>query len=130
MIRVVLDTNVVVSPLLNPEGLQNQVLKLAMNGYVQLYISPAVLAEYSRVIRDRRFKFSAGLVRSFLGQVRRRSRTVRPMRCLSACSDEDDNRIVECADAAGADFLVTGNRRHFPAEWKRTSIVNGANFWN
>jgi predicted nucleic acid-binding protein len=50
------------------------------------------------------------------------------MRRLTVCPDADDNRILECADAAGADFLVTGNKRHFPAEWKRTSVVNGREF--
>jgi predicted nucleic acid-binding protein len=37
--------------------------------------------------------------------------------------DEPDNRFLECAEAAQADYLVTGNTRHFPKKWKQTSIV-------
>lgn len=65
MIRVVLDTNVVISALLNPKGLQDRVLNLALHGHVQLYVSPAVVAEYQRVARDKRFKFGRGLIRFF-----------------------------------------------------------------
>ena len=43
---------------------------------------------------------------------------------LSACPDGDDNRFLECAAAAEADYLVTGNKRHFPMQWKKTRIVN------
>lgn len=38
--------------------------------------------------------------------------------------DEPDNRFLECAEAADADYLVTGNKKHFPNQWKRTRIVN------
>ncbi len=43
-------------------------------------------------------------------------------------SDPDDNIFVECADAARADFLITGNRKHFPAFWKNTKIVTPREF--
>jgi predicted nucleic acid-binding protein len=39
-----------------------------------------------------------------------------------------DNRFLECAESAGADFLVTGNRRHFPKVWKTARIVNAREF--
>ena len=41
---------------------------------------------------------------------------------------EPDNRFLECAEAAAADFLVTGNTRHFPKSWKTTKIVNARQF--
>ena len=40
---------------------------------------------------------------------------------------ESDNRFLECAEAA-ADFLVTGNTRHFPKSWKASKIVNARQF--
>jgi predicted nucleic acid-binding protein len=43
---------------------------------------------------------------------------------LAVSPDERDNRFLECAESAGADFLVTGNRRHFPKVWKTTRIVS------
>jgi predicted nucleic acid-binding protein len=49
---------------------------------------------------------------------------MRPSRLLSVSPDEPDNRFLECADAAGADYLVTGNKRHFPASFGNTRVVN------
>jgi predicted nucleic acid-binding protein len=43
---------------------------------------------------------------------------------VTACRDEPDNRFLECAEAAGAEFLVTGNKRHFPQRWKTTRVAN------
>ena len=49
-------------------------------------------------------------------------------RRVEVTSDPDDNIFVECADAARADFLITGNRKHFPAFWKNTKIVTPREF--
>jgi predicted nucleic acid-binding protein len=43
-------------------------------------------------------------------------------------SDPDDNIFIECADAARADYLVTGNPRHFPKFWKNTKIITSMEF--
>ncbi len=128
MTRVVLDTNVIVSAHVYPAGLQFRVLKLGLHRIVQLYVSPAVLAEYDRVLREPRLNFPKPVIKGFSDRLRNVATMVKPMRTLEACSDPDDNRILECADAAGADFLVTGNRRHFPARWKQMQIVNGREF--
>jgi predicted nucleic acid-binding protein len=42
--------------------------------------------------------------------------------------DPDDNRFLECADTARADYLVTGNLRHFPRFWKKTKIITPREF--
>jgi uncharacterized protein len=43
-------------------------------------------------------------------------------------SDPDDNMFLECADAAWADDLITGNHRHFPKFWKKTKIITPREF--
>jgi uncharacterized protein len=48
---------------------------------------------------------------------------VTPSRHIEVTGDPDDNIFVECADATRADFLITGNRKNFPAYWKNTRIV-------
>ncbi|MGH9639364.1 MAG: PIN domain-containing protein, partial [Bryobacteraceae bacterium] len=53
---------------------------------------------------------------------------VAPIRRLAISADDEDNRILECAEAAQADFLVTGNARHFPASLDNTRIINARNF--
>src|ERR1019366_3930180 len=103
--RVVLDTNVVVSALLKPQGREDQVLRLALAGRLLLCVSPQVLAEYSRVLSSPKFKFQ-------------------PERILRISEHEPDNRFYECASAAQAAFLVTGNLRHFKEDYQATKIVN------
>ena len=52
------------------------------------------------------------------------ARVVAPYGQLNAARDPGDNRFLECAEAAKADYLVTGNKRHFPKQWRQTLIVN------
>lgn len=47
---------------------------------------------------------------------------------LCVAVDPDDDIFVECADAAKADYLVTGNISHFPRYWKRTKVVTSREF--
>jgi uncharacterized protein len=114
MIGVILDTNVLVSANLNSDGLEALVVSLALNRKVQLYVSEPILAEYERVLLYPRLKFSPQEVGRFMALVRRASVLVKPAHMVSESTDDADNRFLECAETAGADFLVTGNRRHFP----------------
>jgi len=124
MIRVVLDTNVLVSANLSDEGLEALVVSLALNQKIQLHISEPILQEYERVLRYPHLGFEAKEVARFLARLRRSSVLVMPTREVSASPDEADNRFLECAEAARADFLVTGNKKHFPKRWKTTEVVN------
>jgi predicted nucleic acid-binding protein len=65
---------------------------------------------------------------SALQLIKNHSYAVTPPRRLAVTSDPDDNIFVECADAARADFLITGNRKHFPAFWKSTKTVTPREF--
>jgi putative PIN family toxin of toxin-antitoxin system len=123
MIRVVLDTNIVVSALLQPLGPPAQVLVLAIIGALQLCVSGPVYAEYEEVISRPRFHRTAEVISGALRAVRENSLWVRPTETVRACSDPDDDIFLECAQAAEAAYLVTGNLRHFPESWKRTRIV-------
>jgi uncharacterized protein len=124
MIRLVLDTNVLVSANLNEEGLEAVIVALALNKKVQLCVSTPVLEEYERVLRYPKLKFVPKEVAAFLARLRLGSMTVAPASGVSESSDDADNRFLECAEAAAADYLVTGNRRHFPKRWKTTVVVN------
>jgi len=42
---------------------------------------------------------------------------------VEECTDPDDNIFLECAQAGEADYLVTGNKRHFPDRWKKTKVI-------
>src|ERR1035438_6018942 len=128
MIRVVLDTNVLVSANLSDEGLEALVVSLALNQKIPLHASDPILQEYERVLLYPRLKFEPKQVTRFIARLRRGSVLVTPTRTLSASPDEADNRFLECAEAARADFLVTGNKKHFPTRWKATEVVNTREF--
>lgn len=123
-IRVVLDTDVVVSAHLNDEGYERHVLDLVLAGKLQLAVSEAILAEYEGVLRRPKFAIAAKQVARSMRLLRSVARMVRPQRALTITRDPSDNRFLECAEAARADYLVTGNKRHFPKNWRQTLVVN------
>jgi predicted nucleic acid-binding protein len=81
MIRVVLDTNIIVAALLQPLGPPAQLYVMGTGEAFQLCVSAKV------------------------------------------CADPDDDAFLECAQAAQADYLVTGNLKHFPSSWGSTRVV-------
>ena len=128
MIRVVLDTNIIVSSLLQPLGPPAQVFLLAISGSAQLCISGNVYAEYEEVIRRPRFSRDENVVAATLNTIREKSLWVRPKDVIRACADPDDDIFLECAQAARAAYLVTGNIKDFPVSWYDTQIVTARRF--
>lgn len=124
MTRVVLDTNVVISALLTPAGSEAAVLLLGLHGAISLYVSTPVFAEYEAVLARPKFRLEPARLKDVLVQLRRSCHFVEPTQHITASPDEADNRFLECAEEASADFLVTGNRRHFPKSWKGTQVVS------
>jgi putative PIN family toxin of toxin-antitoxin system len=125
MIGVVFDTNVLVSANINHEGLEALVVSFGLSGELRFFVSLPILDEYERVLRYSCLGFLAADIEALMRQIKHKAWII-PTRGLrvSAAKDEPDNRFLECAEAAGAAFLVTGNKRHFPARWKKTKIVN------
>jgi uncharacterized protein len=124
MIAVVLDTNVIVSANLRPDGSEAQVVSLALNKKLKLYVSPPILSEYETVLLYPHLKLVPDEVKAFMALLRSVSEVVKPKQRLTISPDDADNRFYECAEAAKASFLVTGNRKHFPKDHKVTRIVN------
>jgi putative PIN family toxin of toxin-antitoxin system len=127
-LRLVIDTNVLISAALKPEGLQRAVLLLAITKPARLYVSRPILAEYRSVLVRPELRIRKGLRQQLLQLIKNHSYTVAPTRHLEITSDPDDNIFLECADAAGADYFVTGNPRHFPRFWKKTKVVTSREF--
>lgn len=127
-LRLVIDTNVVISAALKPEGLQRTVLLLATTKPARLYVTDAILAEYREVLARPELKIRKGLRQQLTQLIRNHSQTVRPSRPLHITVDPDDNKFLECADSARADYLVTGNQRHFPKFWKKTKVITSSEF--
>ena len=129
-LRLVLDTNVVVSAALKPEGLQRTVLLLALTKPARWYVSDEIVSEYRVVLSRPELRIRRGLRQQFLQLLRSHCRVVVPSHLPQVTTDPADNIFIECADAARADYLVTGNQRHFPKFWKSTKIISSREFLN
>ncbi len=127
-LRLVLDTNIVVSAALKPSGLPRTVLLIALTRPARLYVSPPILAEYRDVLFRPELRIRKALCRQFLDLLRNRAHLIFPSRRIQAASDPADNIFLECADAARADYLITGNPRHFPPFWKQSKIISPRQF--
>lgn len=123
MTKVVLDTNVIVSALLQTLGPSSRILLLALDRSIQMCVSGEIYAEYEEVIRRPRFRMSDYTIESFLRSVREHGLWVRPTARIQACADPDDDIFLECAQSAAAAYLITGNTKDFPPAWPPTEIV-------
>jgi len=127
-LRLVIDTNVLVSAAIKPTGLQRTVFLIAISKPARLYVSYPILQEYTEVLARPEFRIRKRLRLQLLQLIKNHSHTVLPTRQLEATTDPDDNIFLECADAARADYLVTGNPKHFPRFWKKTKVVTPREF--
>lgn len=128
--RIVLDTNVLISALAFPGSKPDQVLDSVRRGQVDLFISPFILSELERVLREK-FRFGKRETRARVNAIRSIAHLVQPIERVTAITaNDDDNRILECALAAEAEFLVTGDREHLlPLEtYREVKIVSPAHF--
>lgn len=114
MIRAVLDTNVVVSALLSPSGTPALILLAVHQGLVHPCLSEAVLAEYAAVLARAKLGFLPDEIAALIAMLRRVGELVAPRGSTFASPDPGDSKFLHCAEAARAEFLVTGNARHFP----------------
>jgi putative PIN family toxin of toxin-antitoxin system len=127
-IRVVLDTNILLSACLKPRGNEAQVIALALRGEIVPCVSPAIEAEYRDVLFRPKFAAMQEQAARLLAALEPRFFRVDPQFQLALATDEDDNRFLECAQASAAAFLITGNLRHYPAVSGATAIVNARIF--
>ncbi|MGD1062662.1 MAG: putative toxin-antitoxin system toxin component, PIN family [Terracidiphilus sp.] len=127
-LRLVIDTNVVVSAALKPQGLERVALIIAVTKPARLYVSDPILDEYSEVLARSILYIRKGIRAQIFQMIRNRSFLVSPQRTLDVTSDPGDNVFLECAEAARSDYLITGNRRHFPRFWRSTKVVSSREF--
>ena len=114
--RIVLDTNVLVSGLLSPFGPPGEIVRMVSSGAVVLCLDARILAEYDDVLARPRFGFDPDAVAALLDYIDLRSEVVASEPLDQRRPDPDDEPFLEVAAACGADCLVTGNLAHFPAQ--------------
>jgi len=123
-VRVVFDSNVYVSALATPGGVANRALRVATESAVEVFISRPILEEVLGVMSRKFARAPEELARTAL-YLTALAHLVSPGRRIDVLADAPDNRVLECASAAGADLIVTGDRGMLAlGAWEATEIVS------
>ncbi|HVS47616.1 MAG TPA: putative toxin-antitoxin system toxin component, PIN family [Candidatus Dormibacteraeota bacterium] len=127
--RVVLDTNVLVSALVFPGGNPELVYRLVLEERIELVTSRTLLAELGSVLATK-FGWESARVEQAIGQLARVGIVVEPTTTVAEIvADDADNRVLEAAAAGNAATIVSGDR-HLLAlgEWQQIPIQTPADF--
>jgi uncharacterized protein len=107
---VVIDTNVVLSAILFG-GKPKQVLEMALSGNIQLAISESLVKELQGVLQRPKFELSAQLVQTIVSEYANIASWIEPAEHFKVVVDDpSDNYFIDCAVAAKADYLITGDK--------------------
>ena len=127
--RVVVDTNVLVSGLLSPFQPPGVIVGRVSAGSLRLCYDARMWAEYEEVLRRPAFPFTEQEVAALLAQVQALGELVVPAPLPVRLGDADDEPFLEVAHAAMVEYLVTGNLKHFPpTRWRGVRIVSPREF--
>ncbi len=127
--RVVLDTNVLVSALIFPGGSPEFVYRLAIEGRIELVSSRTLLAELGAVLGSK-FGWDPRRVEQVVAQIARIATVVEPLiEIAQVAADPADNRVLEAAGAGGAAAIVSGDRHLLSlGTWREVSVQTPAEF--
>jgi uncharacterized protein len=127
---VVLDTNVVISALLKENSIPHEIVQHIFFNKITLCYTYEVLLEYTTVLN--RDAFSSYIpkeaIHAFLDFITYECCSVSPISYYQEVPDKSDLPFIEACLGARADFLVTGNKKHFPKSIEKTKIVSPKEF--
>jgi putative PIN family toxin of toxin-antitoxin system len=127
-VRVVLDTNVLVSAVLTAQGTCARIVDMIADGALDLYADDRILAEYDSVLHRPELRIAPEDAGVILDLIRSITDTVAAIPLPVQLPDPDDAAFLEVAAASGS-ILITGNTRHFPTNARTgVSVMTPAEF--
>ena len=128
MLKVVIDTNVFIAAFYLPESRPAGVVLLARRQTILNVISPPILKEVERIIK-KKLLWDNAKTQSAVRRIRNFSEEVQPQERLAIIADDPDNRILECAVAGQADFIISGDHHLLDLKnYQGIKIVTPARF--
>ncbi|MFA5928899.1 MAG: putative toxin-antitoxin system toxin component, PIN family [Candidatus Margulisiibacteriota bacterium] len=112
--KIVINTNVLVSAILSPYGVSAKVLSLVLNKKIKLVLDARISAEYEDVLQRSKFGLEKKKVKIILDHIHDLAEKVMPSPVNTAMPDPDDKMFYEAALSGKTDHLITGNKKHFP----------------
>jgi uncharacterized protein len=131
MPKVILDTNVIVSAFLKAESNPALILTLCLEGSLTVCLSETIWQEYRGVLRREKFRgLDQESIEKLLPVIKQQALWVFPRIPINILSsDPADNKFLECALESQADYLITGNTKHFPLKkFHGTRIITPRDF--
>ena len=123
--NVVVDTNVIVSALINANGAPAKVLSLILSGRIKLLYDNRILFEYIEVLSRKEFGFSAETISDIMDFFKHEGEFTNAEPLNIKFSDEADKKFYEVYKAGEAQYLITGNIKHFP---KNNAVITPGEF--
>lgn len=120
--KVVVDTNVLVSGLLSPFGPPGEIVCMIASGALRVCFDARILTEYGEVLARPKFQFSSEQSQAFLEQIKTEGLSVAGNPLPARLPDPTDEPFLEAAVAGDVDRLITGNTKHFPSA-KRQGVA-------
>ncbi len=111
--RVVIDTNVMVSGVLNPYGPPGRIVNAVLSETITVLHDDRILSEYREVLWRPIFGFSRSDVEVLLDFVESAGEHISPEPLTLVLPDPNDLPFLEVATSGRADALITGNIKHF-----------------
>ncbi|MBI5417292.1 putative toxin-antitoxin system toxin component, PIN family [Candidatus Poribacteria bacterium] len=131
-VKVVLDTNIYISALLIPGSNPDKIVQLAINKFLEIFISPKILKELE-VNLIKKFDYTDEEVKELLIWLESITKIINPVHSIiNVCKKDSDHCILECAMSGGADFIVSGDKKHLLSikKYNNIEIISPAEFLN
>ena len=114
--KIVLDTNIIVSAFLNPQGLPGEIVSLVLTKKTIVCYDNKILSEYTEVLTRSKFNFNIELVNDFLEFIKNNGEYIVSESQKILFTDEDDKIFYDVYKSSDSEYIVTGNVRHYPQE--------------
>lgn len=112
---IVVDTNIIVSALLSPEGTAFEFMTRVLDGEYTVLVSEEIFREYEDVLRRDRFGLGEDIINYILNWFIDHALWVEPQQSCAPMPDEKDRIFYDVAKSCRA-RLITGNFKHYPVD--------------
>ncbi len=128
MQKIVIDTNVIVSSLIQRSYPYRILYELFVDDEISVCVSEKLMSEYYEVLSRPKFaRFPDFFARAerLLTDIDTKASKFQPSTSIDLIADKDDNMLLELAEECQADFIITGNFNDFTfRQFKQTAIVS------
>lgn len=114
--KIVLDSNVFVSGITNPDSVSAEILKMLLNSDFVLLYDSKTLDEYKSLLKQSKFNFSKDVISSFIEFIENMGECISTKSVSAEITDEENKKFYEVLICGKADYLITLNKNHYPDE--------------